>query len=46
MISLMDGEELSEQIMLSALMHNLKMEIDMDTVELLIKMVAVFNMNI
>ena len=43
MISLMDGEELSVQIMLGLLMHNGKMELNMDTFELFIMMVTVFN---
>ena len=42
----MDGEELSIQVMNSSLMHNGKMEFHMDTIEELIKMVAVFKKNI
>ncbi len=46
MISLMDGEELSVQIILSSLMDNGKMEFHMDTLDGLIIMVSVFNKNI
>ncbi len=46
MISLMDGEELSIQVIITSLMHNGMMELNMDTIDLLIKLVSVFNMNI
>ncbi len=45
MISLMDGEELSIQIILSSLMHNGKMEFNMDTLERFFMMVGVMKMN-
>jgi len=45
MISLMDGEELSIQIMLSSLMHNGKMELNMDTIDILIMVLPVFKEN-
>ena len=46
MISLMDGEELLRQIMNSSLMHNGKMELDMDTPDTFIMMVTALNVNI
>ena len=46
MISLMDGEELSKQTMIDSLMHNGKMELNMDTFEELINLVTVINMNV
>ncbi len=46
MISLMDGEELSGQIIIPSLMDNGKMERDMDTLDILIMMVSVSNRNI
>ena len=45
MISLMDGEELSAQIMILLLMHNGKMELHMDTIELFINVVPMVNLN-
>ena len=46
MISLMDGEELSFQLILPLLMDNGKMEIDMDSFDKLINVVTVINKNI
>ena len=46
MISLMDGEELSVQTILSSLMDNGKMEFYMDTIDGFIKMVTVIKENI
>ena len=46
MISLMDGEELSVQIILGSLMHNGKMELHMDIFEIFINLVPVINKNI
>ena len=44
-ISHSDGEELLKLIILGSLMDNGKMERDMDTLDLLIKMVSAFNQN-
>ncbi len=46
MISLMDGEELSKQIMIGSLMDNGKMEFHMDTIEVFFNMVAGMNQKI
>ena len=46
MISLMDGEELSVQIIKTSLMHNGKMEFHMDTFDGFIILVAVLNGNV
>ena len=46
MISLMDGEELSEQMMLGSQMHNGKMELHMDTLDIFHIMVSAIKKNI
>ena len=44
-MSLTDGAELFVQIILALLMHNGKMELNMDTIDIFIMMVTVINLN-
>ncbi len=46
MMSHMDGEELYLQTNFASLMHNGKMELHMDTIDSMCKMVTVLNVNI
>ncbi len=46
MISLMDGEELSKQMIFALLMHNGKMELNMDTIDQFFNLVPVIKENI
>ena len=46
MISLMDGEELYVQTIKNSLIYNGKMELNMDTIDIFLNLVAIINGNV